>query len=760
MQAIFEMKYLDVSWYNEDTILSIKESSSSLNVEFDDELQHFLCYTEIYPKADGIRLGQLAFRYLKNNLIAPYIKGADDTKIPLKKITDKDTGKEWWIEANFWIAKDKRWESKTYRTAGKITVVLQSQICQVNIGSSEFTAKQLNRYLSDFKSDLWELILDEHSYVTGKAKITQSGGINEETIHLINHIISHTQQILKNPKSELRENQELKPRKMVKPVSRTFMEIATKGDSNFLTSRATNPIFNVPENRYILFALERIYRIVRQLVAISQNKKNRFELAIEKLNERYHSFGNTKPIDKNLVRKDLEAIKKLYNIEHVNNTLKGELKNLINDKDQFTELNKWYLKITGKTSDGKSYFVGVKRQLNDVWFERVAGERNVFLNLGNEHYQNLLEEGFEYKTDARLDYSTGVSKNDVRWHNYKLIKLKNIEVIGGVNFEKRKENFKKMKELAIALNAKNWIKELSKKEKEEQEREKRSIQNRLKIHEDEHKKAEQVYEFLEPKLKKIKVILDQFKRLNIKPSPTFPNSMTFVQNPHYQAIHSGYKALRELTNLSDDDLLLSLEQVDEIGLINMPLLYERWCLLQIIKVLVQNYHYSPSHDWKRKLLKIALTNNRNESLDFTNNNVGRHIKLWYESKLSNGKTPDFVMDVTCNKKDKRKDLKQRFVMDAKFYSDDVLQRRGGISAVIRELYESKDYSEGGKNAVFILHPSQNAIDEKISPQIWGDNSYFGELKMFNWDLGLRKKNYHKYGAICANPVLRIRYLSN
>lgn len=317
MQADFEVKYLDVRWYDRDTVLSILESFIPLKTEFDSEMQHFICNTVIYPKIDAIKNGRLAFRYLVRNSVAPYFEAADGIRIPLKLILDKESGKEWWVEANAWNADRKDWSSKTYRTAGKLVVVLKDQICQINIGSSEFTIEQLERYLFDFKSDLWELILDETSYVTGEVKVTQEGGVSEASLHLISNILSHAQQILSNPKSELREIQTLKPRKMVKPVTRTFMELTTKGDSRFLTSRATEPSFNVPENRYVLFALQRIYKILNQLVTISRSKINRFESSLDKLNERYNSFSNEKIIDINLVRKDLERLRKSCDLRMV-----------------------------------------------------------------------------------------------------------------------------------------------------------------------------------------------------------------------------------------------------------------------------------------------------------------------------------------------------------------------------------------------------------------------------------------------------------
>ncbi len=54
------------------------------------------------------------------------------------------------------------------------------------------------------------------------------------------------------------------------------------------------PSFNVPENRYVLFVLQRIYSILKQLVTISQSKVNRFEGMTMKLAERLNYFGGKK----------------------------------------------------------------------------------------------------------------------------------------------------------------------------------------------------------------------------------------------------------------------------------------------------------------------------------------------------------------------------------------------------------------------------------------------------------------------------------
>lgn len=776
MDALFEALYLDVEWYDKDTILGVRESFGSLKLDYNQDNNCFCCNTAIYPKANG-RFGRLAFRYLNKIGTEPYLENADKDRIALKKITDPDSGKTWWIEAVKWESKLKLWGSKAFNTAGTVTVQLGEQTCKIIISSSDRSTDELARYLADFKDDLWELIVDQKSYVTASVKDTKQGGVSEESISVITTLLKHSLNILKNPKAELREIQALKPRKAVKPVNRTFMELASKGDGKYLTSRATEQSFNVPENKYILFALMRVHKILKQLVAISDNKSHRFEREVVKLNERLHDFSDHKLINKELIAKDLQRLERSFDLNHLNNALKRKLDNHeINLREE--EITKtWCLRI-----DGKNYvndrFCSIKNEQGDAWFEKLnarqAEELNttsqfVFLKYSETFYDEIFQQGLDYEIRGGMIRTDGSTRDGIKKYTYNLTSLSSAKVIGGIELPAREKKFLDENQKAIELESKNWIKPLDRRELAEQERERNSVENRLKFYGENAKKVKRVYTSLEPKLAIFRNLVDQLKKMGIRPSSDFPNSMTFVQNPHYQGVHAGYKNIRDLTNLTDDDLLLSLERMDEIGLINMPILYERWCLVQIIKVLTHNYHYSPTPDWQRKLIRMATTQTKEtrgtECLEFTHEELKRRIMLRYEPRLENGKYPDYVMDVEFGRKNGDQ-LTKRFVMDAKFYSDEVFRDEGGISGVIGTLYlpedyskhrRYKNYSENYANSVFILHPVESTIDEIVSPQAWGEHSYYGELEMFPWDTE-RKDRYHQYGAICASPFLKSNYL--
>jgi hypothetical protein len=260
------------------------------------------------------------------------------------------------------------------------------------------------------------------------------------------------------------------------------------------------------------------------------------------------------------------------------------------------------------------------------------------------------------------------------------------------------------------------------------------------------------------------------KKLGIKPKSTFPNSMAFVQNPHYQGAHVIYRHLREITKLTDDDVFLQLEEIEKIGLGSVPLLYERWCLLQIMKVLTEQFRFEPQSNWQRNLIEMVRKKDVNLEIKLKNDKAKRNICLSYEKVMPNGKRPDFVLDVEWEAAEAsisddfqteadtisegKVPNKSRFVLDAKFYDSATFDRLGGLHGVVDSLFSTKNYSENGQNTVFVLHPCKTALGEQKTPQTWGQHSDLGE--------GVIKDNVarpkHKFGAIYLTPTHRFAFL--
>lgn len=750
MNPSFEIKYLGIKWHNREILISVTESLGSLQLNYNNERSVFEAETSIYPRLQGIERGQLAIYFEEDCENPPYILKPDGENIFFSKIIDGNTNKTWWILQEKWNDEQKQWFGVAPNIAGTLRIIVKNHICEININGFDFSREELDNYLQGFKNDLWELILDEDSPVQGEAKNTLIIGVSEAVIDCISNLSSYASKIKENPKIELREIQTLKPRKSVKPVNRTFMELATKTNHQYLTSRASVPSYDVPENRYVLFALERCYRIIRQIVILAKNKRQRYRHTIDKLQTQYESFTDTIKINRDLVVADLEKIKQYTHLGYWQKKLEKELNNSnISFEEQPCENELFILlgNFTKTMGDNKpdGFFIQV---WNGCEWRRIYDKISIFKpSYKFSELLNIIKPGMALKINC--NYRFNESEKAV------FLKIRDIHSIVLWNFtaiEKAQENFKKERAIGIELAKNNWIKKLSSKELEEQEKEKAALNNRIEFYIKNQEIADYVYAKVEPKLRVLKKIIQNFKFLKIRPSSQFPNSMTFVQNPNYQGVQNSYKILRDTTGLNDDELLMSLEEVDRIGLVNMPLLYERWVLLQLLLVLKESFRFIPQENWKYDLICAIKGKGRNIKISLLNKSAKRKIDFWCEKELPNGKRPDFIIDLLWRSNIDKLERK-RFVLDAKFYDKSTFHRSGGMLAKINELYSEKNYSEDGENPVFLIHPCSNLIEEQKTAQDWGRHSFLGEIDF------LDDSNFscHDKGAIFLSPVGRASY---
>jgi UDP-3-O-acyl-N-acetylglucosamine deacetylase len=398
----------------------------------------------------------------------------------------------------------------------------------------------------------------------------------------------------------------------------------------------------------------------------------------------------------------------------------------------------------------------VKLNQNDNWLELQQNNSYSF-QFDKEIFKNTLQEYTEYKIKAFIKKSTKkwekkdeqehiISQGTIHKRNF--LYVEQIEQISQSSSERQLYVLQQEKERLIASN---WIRPLTDHEKQEQKKEKIAIKKQIKILEGESDTTSENAKQLEPILYELKNILKKFEELSIKVDNYFPNSMTFIQNPHYQGGYKYYELIKDIVGI-DESLFIHLQKADKIGMIDIPILYERWCLLQIVKVLIEQFRFTPEKDWKRKLLAQMLNDKtelkkeiKNVSINFTNEATERKILMWYEGGLSNRKRPDFILDIESI----RTKRKHRLIMDAKF------KEEINIKHLIEELYHDKNYSENNKNTVFILHPDANKsikYNEIVTPADWNHDAYYGEANMFDFKWDKDKNPNHKYGAILLSPI--------
>jgi len=683
MNAPFEAKYINIEWEDSKTVSKILESRDTIEIEHL-SLNEFKLEAITYKKIEDNVSGQLAFCIENGFKSKPYFINGKDEKIELLSVRGSDSGKIWWIEKGVWNHKSKYRSSVLCRTSGETKLVFGEYRCIIHIGSLSFTYNELELYLKDFRSDLWGLIQKNDSYVLGEAKTKETKVAKIELIEKIHSFIEFTEKILKNPKKELTQEYTLQKTSQVRPIQKTFIELATKGISTkYLTGQGYKESFDVAENRYIFALVQNLIILVGHEVDIADKRVQELKRELGDVEKQIKKISYE--LESNIFTVDKEDIN-----EHIKKILNGQQKKSKNHETVFLKFEK-QIKDTPLTFEGKG-----KRNSIDEWFTKA---NSIFKFEFKENFVNkFLKHGCEYKITAKY-------KKDSSSNTHKRI-FEDISDIELLTKYKRPLNQNEKKEFQYEFTALEKKKEL--------------LGQKL-------AELKKVYKLLILKFHKLKKIKLFFEKHKIKNRYHFSGSMTFIQNPNYQGSHKIYKQIINQSGMNDD-LFDSLEEVDKIGILDIPKVYERWCLLQIIKVLVDKFYFEPiDKKWKEILIEqMSVSNPQNIVLKFKNNNLAREVSLTYEMTLKNKRKPDYVLDIKGNQ-----NKYYRFIMDAKFYEN------LNISKVVDELYNKKDYAEGSKNHVFILHPSKN------------QKSYYGEKKLFEWSSDFPN---HKYGAISLSPI--------
>lgn len=771
MNPIIEVKYINVTWADKNTALSILKSEN-IQINFIDDLTYqidAITYSKITERIPG----QIAFHILGDEKYTiPYFEINEQEQSHLIPITDNETSKVWWIENGTYDRKNKKRDSPICRHAGEVILNIANITCIVQINSSSFTYDDLRLYLDDFQNDFWYLILKENSYIRGERlrEDNQATLLDSSATKVISNFIDFVTKVINNPKKELREIQSLKEIKKVRPVPRTFMEIATKGYKKLLTSRDYRDSYNVAENKYIYYITDKIYILLKRMTKITEKILQQQDRKIENYEERLRNFSNIKKINKDAVENEIKELESLYNNElpFLHKSIRTQsLQVDVSSYDKVTV----FVQLGKRTNNENKleFFGSLKRNLQEEWPDfRSDRYRNTryqdsyyMISFDKNIFDEKLKSYYEYEITGYIQkYDNPKEPVGFQFKRH-FIFISNIKIIKSITKEKLDSHILRKSQ----LEATNWQRTLTQSELQEQQYEIQAIEKSLEL----SKKQQKLYYSLEsdftPILSRLKKIMKQFNSLNIKKDNYFPNSMTFVQNPNYQGTHKAYKEILNLSGI-DEKLFIGIQEVEKIGIIDIPMIYERWVLLQIIKVLIDKFHFLPEENWKYKLMEQFLKIGKNIKIEFINEKTYRKIILWYEKDITTyegkpDKRPDFILDVHSYFNEDN--FQYRLIMDAKFYEHINDKHIGGQCTIIDKMYSKdelnykdyRNYSLEGKNSVFIIHPSQEAIISRKTPSEWGEYSYYGENTQCAFEIGNdSEKPNHKYGAILLSPMIR------
>ena len=742
-----EVKYLLVSWAGPETVEKLEVSRDALDVELIEG--QWQVETTTYPVDEygqylrvGIRIKDADLQH------PPYVLMANGSHQPLLEVKAPGSDVSWWIEHGGWKGngKNKYYESVLATTAGRMDVMIQSRCLTILNHTFNFSVEELEYYLSDFKNNLWTLIL-ESSSPTKASVVKQSGGfLNEHLLQLLHEFIASTEQLIENPSVELKETQSKQPIRNVKPLPRTFREFTAKPHEKHFTSRAYEQSLDTPENRFICYWVDRLSKLAKILSITAKAQHFAFTRKISQEDSLLHDLSANKQTKRvNSVVYDNE----IAQLEHSVAELPTVLSSAVTSGHEPRYLNdaifmQYQIEVGmnyGKDSNKREFF---SKYLDGQLFKETFGTYLV-IGLPPTFPIQVID-----KIRGCIVNVSGICKRTRKYNNkdsfYYLINFIQIFEMT-LHWSPLMAELEALRKKRPELEKSEWYVRLSNTEINERQKDIRVSQNRIKYWQNLCSDLDSYTENLPKVSSGLQKLASFFATNKVKKCADRPNGMIFIQNPSYAAVKSLIKKITLQKGLTDNNLQALLE-VDEIGLVNISNLYEKWCLLQILKVLVDVLGFHSDGDWQSRLTKAVLNNEKDIEFVLYSKERQQKIVLTYEKLLNSGKRPDFVIDlfshdyqwddkaniyVVANKLNRA-----RIVLDAKFKGN---ISEADLEKLVQEMYSAKDYSEGEANNVFVLHATSNVIRKQTSPLDWGSSSDYGQ------------GSKHKYGSIFLSPSL-------
>lgn len=718
MPLEIEARYLMIDWQSEGVAREIKVAPHPLEVERDanDGLSvESTIFNDFHPWL-GIRLAptpEQAVPALEE--VVPVFVTALGQETPMLRIADHLGGGHWWLQHDGWDHSSKRHLSELHRSAGVYEFRIGELTLRVENRFSSFGRADIQAYIDDFRGDLLWMIMNDSAAATASG--TGAGaGAGAELALALKALHAASRRVLASPAVTIREGQAPQPMSKLRPNTATFREYSRNPTARLLTGRVFNESADIPENRYLRHMMAVALKVAEAYVSAAVLQSNFLERLASQENKRARSDREMKmrPVDPEVFDQQTQEIK-------------GKLHALVSFKDSFDygvgKVGTFPILLRNRYYDDFAFYYE-RQDTNQtsvdaaVDYRVVVLPRDVFeLVLSAHHFcKNLTLTGC-----AESALKTTGSGKQFRQLTFNSV----YEISSPTNIiEKRAAKRKR-------LEAQNWLVALSTNELRELKREASIAERRAKLSLDKKSSIAVSIEEIVREAGRLKKTDAALGSLGISPSSNFPLGMRFVSNPDYAGCISAFNKARQLIERSGLDLS-KLDEINDIGILHVSEIYEKWCLIKILMLLMHDFRFEPEPGWEEKLITSTLAKSSNVKFELLRDDVKIKATLTCQAEMSTGRRPDFVLEITYADADHpgrynpTQGRRIGVVMDAKFRSK---WRNGELHRMLDELVLVKRYGEALENAkVFILQPCGFTVKPMISPLEWGAHSDYSRTR--------------------------------
>lgn len=763
----FELRIVRVTWAKRDHPLTVEVAQHPIPVQPDGT--GWVAEIPAYPVLSGVGNGQLAVQSAPG-APAPALIAADDRPVPMVEISAPD-GRTWWIEKGKWrkLQEGGYHDAPLCRHAGDARLQVGDDLIRLQVYAPGFEGGDFEALLDEFRNGAWQLILEPSSPTRGTDRRADSG-VDAAFLEAVSAFIRYAGRALDQPHRELREVRESQPIERVRPHTGTFRELAARGAPRRVSGRGHTASFDTPENRQILAMCGRLGRALRALLAGAKGAVCDFDRRAQADDDRTRSItnmlGRSKVDERGLARfiADLESRITLYSVAknqlltESRGSQGGELFVVENPAvdDDHEKPGFWGSAVRDD---------GMRERIRLNFSSAVAVLESIFWKRNHYGKRN------QYRLSGRFLLIKRGGSDNSPWSIWQVLFLDSIDSDIEVGLQGEMNRIGNQR---ASLSRRDFMVSLNSRDTKEQRRDIEEAQRSAARLRDAGAIWRGIVEQLTPLAQQVSVLERRARNLGIRDTrhTAFTGSMTYVLNPDYRGALGAYRRALEAAGLTSAQIE-GLLRLEDLGIRDLPTIYERWCLLRIVAVLREHFHLTPPAGFRDRLLD-CVTGQETLSLRFEGPATGRDLLFEYQSQLprddrpeSQWPRPDFSLEVlphggqdiesepwSSDHWDTDASAHPRLILDAKCKRFGWIGDKGTGPSLIDELDElisRRGYREPGDNRVFVLHPGRGA--DAGAPG--SGYCHYGGAHMVPeaddrpaWDQG---NPDHRHGAILLRP---------
>lgn len=700
MASQVEARYLMIDWQSKGVARDIKVAPHALEIERDADgglSVESTIFNDFHPWL-GIRLEP----ELGNAV--PVFVTSSGSEIPMTRIADRKDGGHWWLQDDGWDPLKGRHFSELQRSAGAYNIRLGELTLRIENRLSNFGTADIQAYIDDFRGDLIWMIINDAAAATASGQTT---GVGAELIAALKALRVAACKVLASPAVNIREAQAPQLVSKLRPNITTFREYLRNPAARHFTGRVFNESADTAENRYVRHMLGSAHKIAAAYISAATLQAEFLERLASREAERAERDNamTSRRVDPQVYDHQTQEIaRRLDGLTSLNRSPANVPERLI----QFP------IRLGKRYSDKCAFFYyrqdGQETPVKDeIAYRIVVLPEDAFdVILAAHHVCKDLT-----LTGSAMS-SVKQSSNGKQYRELKFIAVNGISAQTQV-LERRAAKRKRLEEhdWHVALST-NERRELKREAATAERRSKRSQEKKIAISSSAQDIAREVALLLKTN--------DSLARLGVSTSSLFPRGMRLVSNPDYAACVSAFGEIRRLIERGGLDLS-RLEEINNIGILHASDIYEKWCLLKILMLLMHDFRFEPEAGWEDKLITATLARSDNVKFECSREDLKIKASLTWQAQMSSGRRPDFVIDITDadDEEPKRYNLQKGrrigLVMDAKFRSK---WKKDELHHLLDELTVTKGYDQAQDDCrVFILQPCAHTVRPAKSPLQWG-----------------------------------------